>query len=200
MSDADVELFLWKFKKEYVINSLTKHADNIVIGLTKLFSNTVQIQAWLISCYKMSNPGVSYVILVLVSPPNEVPRCETRQLLPRLRALTGARCPPASSQAVAGADSRMSIGAKANDLASERTSDQFNLFLSCSVHPAPRLPTWNSFWSRGRTAVAGVVAGDIVGLPRRHRVDPRVVDEAHHGCCGRRRKRRVVRRLQVLVE
>ena len=33
MSDADVELFLWKFKKDYVINSFTKHADNIVISI-----------------------------------------------------------------------------------------------------------------------------------------------------------------------
>ena len=83
----------------------------------------------------MSNPGVSYVIFVLISPPNEVPRCETRQRLPRLQALTAARCPPASSPAAEGADSRMSIGATASDLASERTSDQFNLFLSCSAHP-----------------------------------------------------------------
>ena len=39
MSDADVELFLWKFKKDYVINSFTKHADNIVIGLS-IYSRT----------------------------------------------------------------------------------------------------------------------------------------------------------------
>ena len=56
-------------------------------------------------------------------------------------------------------------------------------------------PTWNSLRSRRRAAVTGVVTSDIVGLARRHRVDPGVIDEAHDhredDVLLRRRRRRL---------